>query len=245
MVISAVLTAALLYLAAKKIKEQRYKDLILKLSAVITVIIHISDLWVEYFQTGGNAYVSSVHIFPMYPCNIIMWMLLAAAFIENRKSRIFKLLAEFCFIVGIVCGVIGIVLNENFDATPTLADYSVLKGLLSHSTMLFGCIYLFVGGYVRPGIFSTVSLIFGFGIFVVCGLGMNLIYSAFGMESPDGIWINGVPYVGVSSIILGLLAVALYFGAFALVELRLPPEERWYSKIKSYFKKDKNKGENK
>lgn len=239
MVISAVLTAAVLYLAAKKVKNQRYKNLILKFSAVITVIIHISDLWVEYFQTGGNAQVGSVHIFPMYPCNILMWMLLVTAFIDNKDSKIFKLLAEFCFIVGIVCGVIGILLNENFDSTPTLADYTVLKGLLSHSTMLFGCIYLFVGGYVRPGISSTVSLIFGFGIFVACGLGMNLLYSAFGMESPDGIWINGVPYVGVSSIILGLLAVALYFGVFALVELRLPAEERWYSKIKSYFKNNK------
>lgn len=239
MVISAALTAAVLYLAAKKVKNQRYKNLILKFSAVITVIIHISDLWVEYFQTGGNAQVGSVHIFPMYPCNILMWMLLVTAFIDNKDSKIFKLLAEFCFIVGIVCGVIGILLNENFDSTPTLADYTVLKGLLSHSTMLFGCIYLFVGGYVRPGISSTVSLIFGFGIFVACGLGMNLLYSAFGMESPDGIWINGVPYVGVSSIILGLLAVALYFGVFALVELRLPAEERWYSKIKSYFKNNK------
>lgn len=239
MVISAVLTAAVLYLAAKKVKNQRYKNLILKFSAVITVIIHISDLWVEYFQTGGNAQVGSVHIFPMYPCNILMWMLLVTAFIDNKDSKIFKLFAEFCFIVGIVCGVIGILLNENFDSTPTLADYTVLKGLLSHSTMLFGCIYLFVGGYVRPGISSTVSLIFGFGIFVACGLGMNLLYSAFGMESPDGIWINGVPYVGVSSIILGLLAVALYFGVFALVELRLPAEERWYAKIKSYFKHNK------
>ena len=239
MVISAVLTAAVLYLATKKVKNQRYKNIILKFSAVITVIIHISDLWVEYFQTGGNAQVGSVHIFPMYPCNILMWMLLVTAFIDNKDSKIFKLFAEFCFIVGIVCGVIGILLNENFDSTPTLADYTVLKGLLSHSTMLFGCIYLFVGDYVRPGISSTVSLIFGFGIFVACGLGMNLLYSAFGMESPDGIWINGVPYVGVSSIILGLLAVALYFGVFALVELRLPAEERWYSKIKSYFKNNK------
>ena len=240
MVISAVLTAALLFLASKKIKDQKYKNLLLKLSAVITVIIHFSDLWVIYLKSGGFAYIGSTYIFPMYPCNIVMWMLLFAAFIENKSSTLFKLLAEFCFVIGSVCGVIGIVLNENFMMIPTLADYSILKGLLSHSTMLFGCIYLFVGGFVRPGISSTLSLVFGFSIFVVSGVTVNLLFEAFGMASPDGIWIKGVPYVGVSSIILGLLAVALYFAVFALVELRLPREERWYSKLKARFVKKTN-----
>ena len=55
MVISAVLTAALLFLASKKIKDQKYKNLLLKLSAVITVIIHFSDLWVIYLKSGGFA----------------------------------------------------------------------------------------------------------------------------------------------------------------------------------------------
>ncbi len=244
MLISAVITAGLLYLVSKKVSDQKYKNLILKLSALITVLIHISDLWVDYLTSGGSVNVGSTHIFPMYPCNIVMWMLLVVAFLDNKESTLFRLLAEFCFIVGVICGVIGILLNENFDSTPTLSDYSVLKGLLSHSTMLFGCIYLFVGRYVRPNIFSTLSLVFGFGIFVICGVGVNLLFSAFGMESPDCIWINGVPYVGMSSIVLGLLAVLAYFGIFALIELRLPPEERWYFKIKSYFaakKEMKNK----
>ena len=237
MVISAILTAGLLFLASAKVKEQKYRNLILKLSAVITVLIHISDLWVDYLKSGGYVYVGSVLIFPMYPCNIIMWMLLVTAFIDNKESKVFRFLAEFCLIVGTVCGIIGILFNENFDATPTLADYSVLKGLLSHSTMIFGCVYLFVGGYAKPSVFSSLSLVFGFGIFVVCGVAMNTLYAAFGMESPDGIWIKGVPYVGLSSIILGLLFVLLYFGVLALIELRLPPEERWYSKAKNYFNK--------
>ena len=67
---------------------------------------------------------------------------------------------------------------------------------------------------------------------------MNLLYKAFGMEPIDAIWINGVPYVGVSSIILGLLFVLLYFAIFALIELRLPKGERWYSKIKAHFTKN-------
>jgi len=237
MVVSGVLTAILLYLASKNVKKQSRKDLILKISAVITVIIHFSDLWVSFFQTGGNTYVESVHIFPMYPCNIIMWMLLILAFIDNKKGKLFTLLAEFCFVIGLVCGIIGILLNKNFDANPTLSDYDVLKGLLSHSTMIFGCFYLFTAGYVKPKISSTLSLAFGFTVFAVCGLTMNALYSAFGMNSPDGIWIKGVPYLNVSSLILGFLVLVIYFLIFALLELRLPQEERWYYKLKKKFKK--------
>ena len=237
MIISAILTAVLIYIAVKKVKRDSSKDLILKLSAVSTVIIHYSCLLVDYFQNDGEALVSSTHILPVYPCNVLMWMLLVLAFVENKKSTAFRLFAEFTFIIGTICGIIGILLNENFGSNPTLADYDVLKGLVSHSTMLVGTIYLYFGGYVKPGIWSTFSLFAGFGTFVVCGLGVNLLYTACGMESPDGIWINGVPYVGLSSIVLGFLAILIYFGIFALIELRLPSEERWYTKLKAYFKK--------
>ena len=238
MVISGALTAMLLYFASRFLTEKRHKSQVLKFSALLTVIIHISDLWFDFFKNGGEASVGSIHILPMYPCNIVMWMLLIAAFIENKESKLFRLLGEFCFVVGTLCGVIGILLNENFDSNPTLTDYYILKGLLSHSTMIFGCLYLYVGGYVKPRISSTFSLFFGFGIFVICGLFVNLLYGAFGMESPDGIWLNGVPYLGVSSVILGFFVVVIYFAIFALSELRLPKDERWYSRIRQHFQKN-------
>ena len=50
MVISAIVTALLLWLCAKKIKTQWQKDLILKLSAIVTVIVHISDAYVNFFK---------------------------------------------------------------------------------------------------------------------------------------------------------------------------------------------------
>jgi hypothetical protein len=237
MVISAIITALLLWLCAKKVKTQWQKDLILKLSAIVTVIVHISDAYVNFFKNAALVYVDPTHIFPIFPCNIIMWMLLIVAFTENKNGRFFKLIAEFCFTIGTACGVIGILLNMNFAANPTLLDYGVFKGLLSHSTMLFGCIYLFVGRYVRLNISSTLSLIFGCSVFAVLGLTVNLICEVFGMPSPDGIWLKGMPFIGVSSAVLAIILILLYFSVFALFELRLPKEERWYSKIKAHFKK--------
>ena len=149
MVISGVLTIALLVLCKVYARNEKIKNQILKFAAIITVMIHYSNIWVNFFASGGSATIENNHILPVYPCNVMMWMLLAASLIKDKKCIAFQLLSEFCFYVGTVCGIVGIVLNANFDHMPTLANYDILKGLLSHSTMLFGCLYMMTGGYVR------------------------------------------------------------------------------------------------
>lgn len=232
MVISGMLTVVLLTLANIYVKEEKTKNFILKFSAIITVAIHYSNLWVDYFMTGGNATIENNQILPVYPCNVVMWMLLIAALIQNKKRLLFQLLGEFCFFVGVVCGIVGIVLNANFDNTPTLADYDILKGMLSHSTMLFGCLYMFVGGFIKVRVFNTVSVSSGLAVFVFCGWAVNSLYEKFGMEPPDGMFLKSNPYFTVSPIILGIWAIVFLFAALCLWELRLDKEERWYSKLK-------------
>ena len=231
MIVSGLLTIALLTLAGMHIHDEKNKNRILLFSAVITVILHYSNLWVEYFVSGGTATVENNHILPVYPCNVVMWMLLVAALIRNKKRLIFRILSEFCFYVGTICGILGIVLNFNFDNTPTLADYSVLKGMLSHSTMLFGCLYMAVGRYVKFRVFNIISICSGLGIFIVCGQLVNALYEHYGMTAPDGMWLKGNPYVGVPPIALGFVAAAILFIPLHLRELRLPVEERWYRKL--------------
>lgn len=239
MVISLLITVGLLVFCYFKVKDQKYKNLILVLSAIITVIIHYSSAWVEFFETQGSATVEANFILPVYPCNVVMWMLLASSLIKNKNSVIFNVLAEFCFYGGIVCGVIGIVFNANFDANPTLADYYVLKGLLSHSTMLFGCIYMLVGKFIKIRVFNAFSVTVGLATFVVCGLVVNGLYTAFGMTPPDGMFLLSNPYFNVSPMILGVIAVLIMWAILALYERRLPKEERWDYKLKTFFAKFK------
>ena len=52
------------------------------------------------------------------------------------------------------------------------------------------------------------------------------------MEAPDGMFLKSNPYMPVSPIVLGVVAVALLFIGLSIWELRLPKEERWYSKLK-------------
>lgn len=233
MAISGVLTVALLIAAKYLAREDRMKNKILTFFAVITVMIHYSNLWVDYFATGGNATIENNHILPVYPCNVVMWMLLIAALLKDKKSLLFQLLGEFCALGGVVCGVVGIVLNANFGNTPTLADYDILKGMLSHSTMLFGCLYLLVGGYVKIRVFNVISVTFGLAVFVLCGLLVDGLYEHFGMEPPDGMFLRENPYLDVSPVVLGIWAIVVLFCLLSLWELRLPKEERWYSKLKT------------
>lgn len=228
--ISGVLTAVLLALANAFAKDEESKNRILKFSAIITVVIHYSNLWVDYFTTGG-ATLENNQLLPVYPCNVVMWMLLVASLIRNKKRLLFQLLSEFCFYGGFICGVLGIVLNTNFGNNPTLADYDILKGLLSHSTMLFGCLYMFVGKFMKIRVFNAVSMVAGLMTFVFCGIGVNALYEYFGMEAPDGMWLKSNPYISVPPLVLGLVFVVILFIALHLWDLRLPVEERWYKKL--------------
>lgn len=238
MVISSIITVALLVICSVFVKKQSQREFVLKTSAILTVIIHFSNLPVNFFLTGGNAYIESNHILPVWPCNIIMWMLLVCAMLGNKKSVLFHLFADFCFYAGIVCSVVGIAFNSNFDANPTLADYDVLKGLVSHSVMLFGCIYLYVGKFIKIRVFNALSLAVGFPIFVICGLSINALYRAFGMTPPDAMLLESNPYIPISPIILGILAVLVLFAILAIYEMRLPKEGRWYSIAKNYFNEE-------
>lgn len=237
MLISGLLTAVLLVLARRYIKNETTKNYILKFFAILTVVIHYSNLWVDFFVSGGNATIENNHILPVYPCNVVMWMLLIASLLQNKKRLLFQLLGEFCFYAGTVCGVIGIVLNANFGNNPTLADYDILKGLLSHSTMLFGCLYMLVGGYIKIRVFNVVSIALGLCCFVLCGLGVNALYEHFGMISPDGMFLKSNPYMNISPIVLSCWALLFLFAGLALYEQRLPKEERWYCKLRSLYER--------
>ena len=113
----------------------------------------------------------------------------------------------------------------------------VLKGMLSHSTFLFGCLYLIVGKYFRVRMFNIVSITAGLAFFVACGLITNQLFVWFGLDVIDGMFLLENPYLPVSPIVLGLFAVLLIFGILALYELKFPKEERWYSKLQAKIKK--------
>ncbi len=243
-VISYLITAALLLLFYKKATDERAKTLILRFFAVITVVLHYSSLWVDFFTTG-EAVAQSPMLLPIYPCNVCMWLLLITAFIKNRKGVVYRILSEFTFWAGVVCGTIGIVLNENYGNTPSLADYEVLKGLLSHSTMVFGALWLLVGGFIKIRVFNVISSACGLCFFLLDGAIINGLYALFDLSPCNSMYLLEAPFSDMpwlTPYLMGLAAVLLVFGITALYEyFALPKNERWYAKIKTlYFKKKEN-----
>lgn len=236
MLVSAFLTAGLLALAYFFVKSEAGKERVLKAAAILTVAIHFSSLWVDFFTTG-EAKAQASMLLPIHPCNVCMWLLLVTACKKNRTGAAYTILSEFTFWAGVVCGCIGILLNENYAANPDLRDYEILKGMLSHSTMVFGALYLLVGGFVKLRVFNTLSVVCGLLLFILDGAIVNALYHAFGLSPCNSMYLQENPFPELpwlSSFVMGLAAVALVFAITALYEqVAFPKEERWYERLRS------------
>ncbi len=211
----------------------------LKSAAIITVVLHYSPLWVDFFSTG-SAEVASPMILPMYPCNVCMWILLVLSLSKKQERTAFKLFAEGLLWVGTVCGFIGVLFNEAFDSTPTLADWDVLKGMLSHSTMIFGILYLRVDGFMKIRVFNVLGSACVLLTFIACGVLINRLYLLFGLGEANSMFLQEAPFSAMpwlNTWTIGVVGILIIFSLTALYEfLTLTKEERWYTKLKMKIK---------
>ena len=235
MLISGVCGAALL-IFLHLLHQNRWNVIVLRTLAILTVILHYSPLWVDFF-TLGTATVAPEMLLPIHPCNVCMWLLLIAAFVTDKQGPAARLLKDFTFWGGTVCGAIGTVFNFNFAKTPTLTDFVVLKGLLSHSTMVVGCILLFTAGYVQIRVRRGVTAVLaGLLLFGVDGLIINGLYAAFQLEPCNAMYLVSRPFEAapwLTTPVIGLMAMVAVFLLAALFEqVALPKDQRWYARFK-------------
>ncbi len=235
MLISTILIVATLIWFKNFVKNQKRKDMLLKICAILTVALHFSSLYVDYFS-NGEAYVESVMLLPIYPCNIIMWLLLIIAFFKDKKSKTFNILAEITFYIGVVGGIVGIALNENYSNTPNILDWHIFKGLASHTTMLLGCIYLSVGNYINIRVSNLKSVVVGLVGLILDGYLIIGIYKLFKMDPPNTMFLleNPLPDVEWINIwVIGFVGIVVAFVITAIYEqIILDKEERWYNQFK-------------
>lgn len=244
MLISGFIGAGLLVLL--KIKDsERINLYALRTLAILTVIIHFSSLIANLITTGELGMTAAI-IVPIHPCNVCMWLLVISSFTARNEGRVAVAIREFTFLGGTVCGAIGTIFNENFGSNPTLTDYSILKGLLSHSTMVLGCILLFTAGFVKIRLLGNlVSVASGLTLFVADGFIINTVYALLGMPECNSMYLLEAPFPALpwlNTLVIGIFALTVVFIIGAIYEwLALPSEERWYSVIFSKQKKKENK----
>ena len=223
-------------LCRKVIRKENTKDIVLKSVSIAVVLIHLSSLYVDFFANNGEAMIEDNILLPIYPCNIIMWLLVVVAFIKNKKSKIFNMLAQFTFLVGTVAGLAGVLINFNFLNNPTLADYDILKGLLSHWVMIFGTIYLYVFKYIKLDVINTTkSITCGLLLFALIGAIINGLFFVFGIPNVNAMYmlyppIPEFPFINFYTI--GIFGVLITFIGLNIYEIfTVKKEDRWINRV--------------
>lgn len=239
--ITLTIVGVLLALCKRKIKNQTTKDLVLKTVAVSVVAIHFSSLYVDFFSNNGHAVIENNLILPIYPCNIIMWLLLIVAFMKNKNSKLYNYLSEFTFIGGTICGLIGVLFNINFFNNPNFLKYDIIKGLVSHTVMIFGTIYLYLFDYVEIEVKrTTTSITFGLLLFSVIGLIINFLFAIFDIPSVNTMFMLEPPFKDfpvLNFYSIGILGIIISFIGLNIYEaITLPKEKRWLTKL--FIKED-------
>ncbi len=219
MVVAFAISGVLLWLGKKYLKTDHGKNLAVRACAWVTVLIHISDLWIDFLKYAGAVEIPDNVLFLIYPCNICMWLLVLVSCMP-RNNVVYRLLSEFTCLGGTVCGIIGLVFNTNFDNNPTLLDYSVLKGLLSHSTMILGCIFLGVSGLVKIRVRNVLSVVTGLLLFLAVGFTVNSTFAKYGIEDCNAMYLQEPPFesmpwlntavMGVAGVLVALTFTVLF-----------------------------------
>jgi hypothetical protein len=187
-VLSLAITAMALILPHKYIKTQKGKDTYLKVWGVVTPFLHISMLWTEFLKNGA-ATVSDNMLFPIYFCNLTMYLLIVVSFMSNKESKWFNYLAVVTSYGGILGALISLFYPDYYVNEATALTWPIWKSLLSHSTMLIGCLYLITGKYIE--IKRRNIWVFGLGLLGsgVVGALLILTYKLAGLTLPNAMYL--------------------------------------------------------
>ncbi len=243
MVLSTIVVAGLLVLFFFTIKSQKGKERTLKIIAILTVFFHYLQLYYKFLKTG-KAYVDDTLLFPIFPCNLAMWLLLIISFMD-KNSKVFRVLAEFLFYFGILGAIFGNLFNVYYKANPTLTNIGTIKSLVSHTLLMLGCLYLLVGGFIKIRVRNVISGLWGLCLVLVSTCLVIIIYTAFNHPVPNimGItapYFESLPWLN-SYLICGMGILLVFVFTVLYEQFALKEENRWYYPLKKYIMDHKKK----
>ncbi len=229
-IIISLVVVGLLMFGVSFVHSQKWKNRILIIFALLCFFTHISIMYQTFFTNDtnyGNAYDNI--LFPIYFCNYMMYLLLAVSFIRNKESKIFKCIATFVAYGGIFGSLITL-----FVTPPGIAEWESFKSALSHTFMLMGCLYLFVGKYVRINVYNLIPYAEGLLSCGVVGGVVELIFFLCGKPSPNAMYLvhgpNELPEFKFWMFVIVMLALIFIFTCIWEYFAR-KKEQRWYKNI--------------
>lgn len=240
--------SALLITVKKTVKSEKWQNILLLISASVTILFHYSSLIFRVI-TGGDAieYLKNNPnlILPIYPCNVVMWSCLIIGIIKNKSSRIFDILADYIFWFGIFSTLVGMFANVDFIMNPTLKDYEITKSIVAHATLLFNVLLLPLFGKIKIDFFKNMknmllSVIGMYAIGLYCNLVFRVLVSPEKAYDVNSMFIIHSPFDGLEFLtypIIALVALVLYFILFTVCDIiKNEKGERWFDKLRSAAK---------
>lgn len=242
-IIFSLIFVGLVLFGAHFIKKQKYKNLIFFIFAIICFGFHISTIYVSFFTNNGQGTAADNQLFPIYFCNYMMDLLLIASLWPNKESKFFKIFATFVAYGGTFGALITV-----FATAPGFSDWSTLQSAFSHTFLLLGSLWLFVGGYVKINVYNLIPYSIGLLSCGVVGGIVELIFYLGGLPSPNAMYLvhgpHELPAMQWWMFALAMLAIIFCFTAIWELCTR-KKEDRWYKTTKDigiYFSKpNKNK----
>lgn len=239
-----VIIAIALFFCKKYAKSERVQNIILICAPIFTILCHYSSLIYHHFL-DGTASLYLKHnpnlILPIYPCNVVMWCALIYGICKNKNSKFSLFLADYVFWFGVVSTLVGMFANVDFIRNPTLADFDITKGIVSHATLLFNVLLLAIFGRIKLDFKRNMkNIAISIVMMYVTGLYCNLLFEMIGSKElayeVNSMFIIHSPFDGVSfltyPIIAGVAAI-LYFILFHVCELISRKKgERWFDTIR-------------
>jgi hypothetical protein len=213
LVISLGLTAVLLVLAKKALKNPAEKGFFLKLFALLTFFLHTSILWVDFLKNGSASVPNNI-LFPIFFCNLSMYMLVISAFWENKQSKAFQAVAIMTAYGGFFGAMISLFYPDYYLGASSMLAWPVLKRLLSHSTMLVGSLWILIGEYVRIRPMNTAVYAGGLVVYGLIGMIVNYLFEVNGLSSPNAMFLQNPPLAEapfLSSYTISAIMVGLIF----------------------------------
>lgn len=204
---SSIIIALILFLAKRFLVKQNHKDTFLKVFAILTVFLHISPLWVSFLQ-GNDAIAADNMLFPIYFCNLTMYLLVVVAFYSDKTKKSFKVLSMIVAYAGIFGAIITLFYPEFYIGSSSILEYGVFKSMASHSTMLIFSSYLFVGKYFEVSKKDGLIYFIGMLFYALVGFIVNITFDIFGLGKPNAMYLQAPPISEVpflNSFVIGIL----------------------------------------
>ena len=209
-------------------KEIRILFLVLP---ILTVLAQYSGILFTLFkgESVGKYLLDNPNLlFPIFPCNVVMWSLLfVGIFFNKRETRPVQILIDFCFFFGFFSAVIGMVANVDFLNNPTLTNYNGAKSIFSHGLLITNIVALGMYKVVKIDLAPNyIHLVIGVLIMGLIGIINNtLCWIIKGEEYAieiNSMYMLRPSYSKISWLkyqIVVPIALVLYFGVFVILDL--------------------------